>query len=290
MANPPHWTPALLTVTRGDVRLVVESQGDSDEATILLLAGTSCTRDWWPPTLCAQLAALGARVIRFDQRDTGASTTWPVGEPTYGLAELAADALAILDAVGAAEAHLVGFSQGGWVAQLLALDHPDRVASLTLVSTRSTEHGPADADLPEVDSGLLDVWATLAEPDWSDSAAVVESYIDGERILAGESFDEDAVRSMCEAAVARSTDARAAGNHPSMRPGERWRERLGQLQVPTTVIHGTVDPLFPVGNARALAAEIPGAELHLLHGVGHELPAHAWGEFIDSVAHRLHPS
>lgn len=275
--------PAILTATNGMTRLEVETWGPATAPTVLLLAGTSCTRDWWRPAFCERLADAGYRAVRFDQRDTGASTTWPVGEPDYSLDDLAADALAILDRVGADRAHLVGFSQGGWVAQLLALGHPQRVASLTLVSTRATGHGPSDPDLPEVTESLLASWEAQQEPEGDDVDAVVASYVEGERALAGADFDAAAVEAMCREAVLRSTDVRAAANHPAMKAGTRWRERLGEIAVPTTVIHGTADPLFPVGNAHALAREIPGARLELRDGVGHEFPERAWDNVLRAL-------
>ena len=276
-------------VERGDVRLECESWGASDLPTVLLLAGTSCTRDWWPPMFCERLTARGVHVIRFDQRDTGASTTFPIGHPGYGLTDLVEDALAVIDAYSDDRAHLVGFSQGGWVAQRLAIDHPERVASLVLVSTRPTEHGAADPDLPEVTTQLMDAWATLPEPNWADREDVITSYVEGERVLAGSSFDEDAVRALCAAAVARSADPQAASNHPLMMPSRRWREMLGQVDMPTTVLHGTADPLFPIGNGQALANAIPGATLRVMEGVGHEFPSQIWDELIREVDRQIRP-
>lgn len=267
--------PEEITLKRGDTRIAVESWGSADDPVVLLIAGTSCTRDWWPPALCERVTRLGARVVRFDQRDTGASTTWPVGAPGYGLTELRDDVLGILDLLTVRRAHVVGFSQGGWVAQLLALDHPERVASLTLIATRPTGHGPADPDLPEVSTPLLTAWSALPEVDWHDSASVVRSYIDGERVLAGSVFDESHAARICTAAVRRSPHPESASNHPLI-TGPRWRERLPQIVAPTVVLHGTRDPLFPIENARALASEIPGATLRELPGVGHELPPRIW--------------
>ena len=279
--------PTTTLVSRGDVRLEVETWGTGAAPAVLLLAGTSCTRDWWPPGFCEAIAATAATVIRFDQRDTGASTTFPAGSPGYGLVDLVDDALAILDSLELDCVHLVGFSQGGWVAQLLALEHPARVASLTLIATRATGHGPADPDLPEVSDAVLESWAGLAEPDWTDRPAVIDFLVAGERVLAGSSFDEDAVRAMCTAAVARSPRPQSSSNHPLMDPGPRWRERLGDIRVPTAVLHGADDPLFPVGNAYALAAELRGASLRVLPGVGHELPARAWPDVIDAIDHTI---
>ncbi len=279
--------PTTLVVERGAIRLETESWGATGSPTVLLVAGTSCTRDWWPPEFCERLGAVGLRVIRFDQRDTGGSSTFPVGRPEYGLIDLTEDALAVIDAYDVDRAHLVGFSQGGWVAQLLALQHPGRVASLVLMSTRPTEHGAADPDLPEVAARLMESWSTLSEPDWTDTEDVIRAYVEGERVLAGESFDEDAVRTVCAAAIARSPEPQAASNHPLMHPGPRWREMLGNVNVPTTVLHGTADPLFPLGNGEALAAEIPGATLRVLEGVGHEFPSRAWDDLIDALVRHI---
>jgi pimeloyl-ACP methyl ester carboxylesterase len=279
--------PTTLTVEHGDVRFECESWGANELPTVLLIAGTSCTRDWWPPVFCERLAATGVHVIRFDQRDTGASSTFPVGDPGYGLTDMVEDALAVIDAFDVERAHLVGFSQGGWVAQLLALHHPARVASLALLSTRPTEHGAADPDLPEVSTRLMESWATLPEPDWSNREDVITSYVEGERVLAGTSFDEEAVRDICATAIARSTNPQSASNHPLMRPSPRWRETLGQVHAPTTVIHGTADPLFPIGNGEALAAEIPGAALRIMDGVGHEFPSRIWDEVIDAIGRHI---
>lgn len=267
------------------VELCVEEVGDGTGEVLLLVAGTSCSMDWWPPTFCARLADHGLRVIRFDQRDTGRAAHDPEGAPGYTLPDLARDAVGVLDALGVDRAHWVGFSQGGWVAQLAALDHPDRVASLVLQSTRPTGHGPADADLPEVSEALLAAWeAGGAEPDWGDPVQVVAHLVEGERTLAGERFDEEHARGIAESCVRRAAQVRSAiANHPAADQGPRWRERLGGLAVPTLVLHGTADPLFPIGNAEALAAEITGARLHPLPGIGHELPPRAWDVVVEAV-------
>lgn len=173
----------------------------------------------------------------------------------------------------------MGFSQGGWVAQLAALDHPERVRSLALLSTRPTGHGPADPDLPEVSEALLAAWETpSADPDWDDAASVVDYLVEAERSLAGEEFDKAQARRIAQRCVGRSTQVQAAVvNHPLADQGEPWRLRLSEITRPCLVIHGSADPLFPVANAEALASEIPGARLEVLAGVGHELPPRIWG-------------
>lgn len=255
------------------VECCVQVQGGDGPA--VLLVGSSMLS--WPEELCARLVAGGLRVIRYDVRDTGRSASSPAGAPGYSLAELVADAVGVLGATGAGRAHVVGMSTGGWIAQLLALGHPERVATLTLIASRPNTPGPVDPDLPEHDPALMETIMTTPPPDWSDRRAVVEHLVRHARTLAGAgTFDEADARAHAEAVVARTTDVRCATTNIAFADhGPRWRERLGEITAPTLVLHGVQDPLFPIGNGEALAAEIPGAHLVRLAHVGHVLPAHA---------------
>ena len=278
-----------LRVERSDgAMLAVEVIGPAGHPLVLLNAGAECSMDWWRPEFCAALVDRGLRVIRYDQRGTGQTTPGPRGRRLGGLGALVDDALALLDAVSADEAHWVGFSSGGWVAQLAALDHPDRVRALTLVSTSPTGFGDADADLPGVSDRLLRRWANpLPEPDWSDEASVIDHLVEIDRDYAGAEFDEPHERAIWSATVRRSPGMhRDEGEADVTVEPPRWRERLATLRVPTTVVHGTDDPLFPIGNGEALAREIPGARFVRLAGVGHELPPRAWGAVVAAIAAR----
>lgn len=277
--------PPTRTVAVGEVELVAQSFGDPKHAPVLLVAGTSCSMDWWPSALCARLAALRLFVTRFDQRDTGRATHGEPWRPSWSLPDLVTDSVGLLDALDIEAAHWVGFSQGGWVAQLAALDHPRRVLSLTLLSSRPNGHGPVDPDLPEITDRLLTAWDRLAvEPDWGDPEDVVCYLVEGERALAGDEFDEAHAHGIAERCVARAHQVRTAvANHPAAPQGPRWRHRLGDLAVPTLVVHGTADPLFPIGNAEAMAREIPDARLQRLPGIGHELPPRAWDRAVALV-------
>src|SRR5688500_10114040 len=134
-------------VRANGVDLCVEAFGDPTDPALLLIMGSSASMDWREDELCRRLA--GSRfVIRYDQRDTGRSVTYPAGAPPYTMHDLAADAVGVLDAFGLARAHVVGMSMGGAVAQLVALDHADRVMSLTLIATAAAGPGPDDPDLP----------------------------------------------------------------------------------------------------------------------------------------------
>lgn len=258
-------------VSANDVELCVQTFGYAADPAVLLIAGALCSMDWWGDELCARLAAAGRFVIRYDHRDTGRSTSFPAGAPPYSGADLIADALGVLDALGVPRAHLVGMSMGGGIALRLAFDRPARVASLTLVGTTA-----GGDDLPDMDEALARAFAEPGdEPDWSDRDAAVEAIVDGERPFAGAgAFDEPWMRTVARRVVDRTTDLAASmTNHMVVGgPTDALRARLPELDVPTLVVHGTDDPLFPLAHGRALAAEIPGAQLVTLPGVGHQMP------------------
>jgi pimeloyl-ACP methyl ester carboxylesterase len=180
-------------------------------------------------------------------------------------------------------AHVVGQSAGGALAQVLALDHPERVASLTLVATSPA--GP-DPDLPPMTDEAGAAFAAIAEPDWSDRAAVIEYLTEQWRASVSRSqpFDEEGTRALCARVVDRTTNMESSLKNPYAAEGsDRWRERLGGLDVPTLVVHGTEDPLFPLGHGVALAREIPGAELLTLEGGGHELARRDWDVVVPAI-------
>jgi pimeloyl-ACP methyl ester carboxylesterase len=127
---------------------------------------------WWPDGLCLSLAEGGRYVIRYDNRDTGRSPTYPPGQPGYSLDDLADDAIGVLDAYGTNRAHVAGMSLGGMLAQMLALSHPERVSSLTLMM--SSVFGPDNPELPSCDERILAYHRSAAALDWSNQAAVVE--------------------------------------------------------------------------------------------------------------------
>lgn len=265
----------------GGVTLCVDAAGPPDAPVLLLAHGGACSLDAWPDDLVSWLAR-DRRVIRFDWRDTGRSTTWPPGEPGYGLPDLAGDLVGVLDAEGVASAHLVGLSMGGAAAQLVALDHPDRVRTLTLVSATPGVPGREADDLPSSDPDLFA--ASPPEPDWSDDAAVIAYLVEEERPFQRGGFDADVERVIAERTVARATDIRSRTNHGVMDGGPSWRARLGEIRVPTLVVHGADDPMFPLAHGRALADEIPGAELLVVPGAGHGVPPRrAWPVLVEGL-------
>ena len=265
------------TVVRANgVDLCVDTFGDAGDPAILLIAGSESSMDWWEDELCELLASGPRFVLRYDLRDTGQSVSYEPGAPEYDGADLVADAVGLLDVLGIARAHVVGISMGGGIAQQLALEHGGRVTTLTLISTSPV--GPRAPNAPALPSLSAELSAHFAEPtpepDWADRAAVVDYIVQGLRPYAGSlPFDEKRQRALVQRVVDRTTSiASSMKNHSLIHGGRPVRGRLGELGVPTLVLHGTADPLFPFGHGEALAAEIPGARLVALEGMGHEMP------------------
>lgn len=252
----------------------VEVLGSAESPAVLLIGASMLS---WPDALCERLVAGGRRVIRYDVRDTGRSESYPPGLPGYSLADLVNDAVGVLDATSTGAAHVAGLATGGWIAQLLALGYPERVATLTLIASRPNPPGPVDADLPGHSEAVMQAIRNTPQPDWSDERAVVERLIQQARTFAGTgACDEAAARAQAEAVVARATNIKSElTNIAYADHGPRWRERLGEIRAPTLVLHGEEDPFFPIGNGEALAAEISNARLVRLPHTGHGLPPHA---------------
>ncbi|WP_163509038.1 alpha/beta fold hydrolase [Fodinicola acaciae] len=277
------------TIATNGVELAVTTAGDPADPAVLLLHGAGQSSAAWDDEFVERLVAGRRFVIRYDSRDTGRSTSSPVGSPTYGLPDLVADAAGVLNELGVDRAGVVGMSQGSAVGQLLALDHPDRVASLILMS--STPGGPGH-DTPDLPPPTDEIMALFKEeaptPDWADRAAVVDYLVDAERPFAASSrtFDEVSVRAGAERAADRADDTIAAQltNPYLIDAGPAWRPRLGEISAPTLVMHGTEDPLFPYEHGVALAKEIPGARLIGLEAVGHEIfPRHSWDIVVPAI-------
>jgi pimeloyl-ACP methyl ester carboxylesterase len=264
--------------------LCVETFGDQADPAILLVMGAGASMDWWEDEFCERLAAGSRYVVRYDHRDTGQSTSYPPGAPGYTGDDLVADPIALLDVLGVRAAHVVGLSMGGALAQLMALDHREHVASLTLIATSPA--GPGEPDLPDMTAEDRAAFGDVAEPDWSDRGAVIDYATQLARAGASRSrpFDEQGTRELWGRVLDRTTNIEASmKNHYAADGGGRWRERLGALDVPTLVVHGTEDPLFPRAHGVALAREIPGAELLTLEGSGHEVARRDWDAVVPAI-------
>ncbi|MGW4479373.1 alpha/beta fold hydrolase [Rhodococcus triatomae] len=274
----------MTTIEVNGVALGVESFGD--DAPLVLLAGGP-TMLSWPDELCDRLAAGGRRVVRYDLRDSGESTTADPADPGYTLRDLAADAAALADSLGG-PAHLAGSGVGGMVAQVAVLDHPGSFSALTLVGTRPVAPGPPDDDLPDHDPATMSRMFESPMPDWSDREAVAEFAAAGAEILG----DDPAAAHALAARIWDRTPGATPSVHMANQIGmvfsrldctPRWRERLPEIEVPTLVVHGRDDRFFPVGNGRAIAREIRGARLLVLDGAATAVPAAGIGEVTEAM-------
>jgi pimeloyl-ACP methyl ester carboxylesterase len=264
--------------------LCVDMIGDPDNPAVLLIMGAASSMDRWEAPFCERLAAAGRFVIRYDHRDTGASTTYPPGEPGYEGDDLIEDALAVLDAAGVARAHLAGMSMGGAIAQRLAVEHAERVLSLTVLC--ATPAGSGGPELPPMSAELQEYFSGAArpEPDWSDRDAAIAYLLEAERPWAGRrGIDDEATVAMLERAYHRSPRPASANNHFLLDGNDMPFERLGEITVPTLVIHGSDDPMRPLPHGEALAASIPEAQLLVIDGLGHEFPRWAWAEVLPAL-------
>jgi pimeloyl-ACP methyl ester carboxylesterase len=269
--SAPERPSVGLTARANGVELGIETFGGEDDPLVLLAGGPTMLS--WPDSVCERIASGGRWVVRYDLRDCGASTTLDPDAPAYDLRDLAADAAALVGTLGAAKADLGGVGVGGMVAQVAALDHPAAFSALTLVSSRPVAPGPVDDDLPDHDAAVMGAVFSRARPDWADRAAVAAYAADAAGPLGNDPEQARAVAARIwdrtrssEPSVHRANQLGTVFARLDCKP--RWRERLGELSLPTLVVHGAADPFFPVGNAEVLAAEIRGARLLVLDDMG----------------------
>jgi len=270
-------------VESGNVLICTEAFGDPQHTPILLIMGATASMVWWPDGFCEALAARRRYVVRYDNRDTGRSTTYTPGKPAYSLDDMAADAIRVLDAYGIARAHFVGMSLGAMLAQITALHSPHRVATLTLIS--SSVFGPDDPDLPGMDPRILEHHAKAASINWANEDEVVEFMTSGWALLSGSAhpFDRAAIETIARREVRRAVNLPSMFNHALLQGGEQWYGRIGEITKPTLIIHGTEDLVLPFPHALALRKTLPAAALLALDGTGHELHSADWPRIVDAI-------
>jgi pimeloyl-ACP methyl ester carboxylesterase/catechol 2,3-dioxygenase-like lactoylglutathione lyase family enzyme len=272
----------MLRIPAGNAELCAQTFGDPTDPAVLLIHGATSSMDWWEDEFCERIAVEGRYVIRYDHRDTGQSTCYPPGVPPYSFADLVSDAVAVLDGVGVDRAHVVGMSMGGGIAQRLAISHPDRVETLTLVATSPD---PGAEDLPPMPAEAIAEFSSAPRPDWSDPGSVLAYLVNALRLCAARSvpFDEAGARGLAGVVLARSRSIESGTNHFGVRGAGPGRGDLARIAAPTLVIHGDEDPVHPLGHGQALAGEIGGAELLVLPHTGHELPRRSWDTVIPAL-------
>jgi pimeloyl-ACP methyl ester carboxylesterase len=279
-------------VRSNGIELEYESLGEPDDPALVLIMGLGAQLIDWPAEFCDELVAQGFRVIRFDNRDAGLSTGFDQlgppdlaavlgGDPSgahYRLADFAADTAGLLDALGIDSAHVVGASLGGMIAQQLTIDHPDRVRSLCSIMSLTGDRSVGQAT-PEAS-------AVLGRPPAASRAEAIANGVASSRIIGSPGFPVAEEELVLRATAKYDRAYRPIGTLRQYAGILASPDRTGALRevaAPTVVIHGDSDPLIDVSGGRATAAAIPGAELVIIEGMGHDLPRDAWPQIIDPI-------
>jgi pimeloyl-ACP methyl ester carboxylesterase len=270
------------------VELCHETFGDTGGRPLLLVMGLGAPMIWWDEEFCESLVAQGFYVIRFDNRDAGRSSrmhgranlaqAYLLRSAPYSLADMAADAVGLLDALGIPAAHVAGASMGGMIAQTLAFRYPSRVLSLTSIMS-STGGRLVGRPSPKAMSMLLG-----ARP--QDRAEYVELAVRTFRLIGspGYPFDEARMRERAERTFDRGVHPGGTVRQLAAIMADRDRApRLRKVRVPALVVHGSRDPLVHVSGGRATARAIPGADLDIVPGMGHDLPRAVWPRVVAGI-------
>jgi pimeloyl-ACP methyl ester carboxylesterase len=278
------------------IKIAFDTVGNPDASPLLLISGLDNQLISWSAMFCELLVAKGFWIIRFDNRDAGLSTKFDsAGSPNllpliwayirnhtvktpYTLEDMAGDAAGLLDALGIGSAHVVGGSLGGMIAQMMAICHAEKVLTLTILS--STAYDPRVA--PMLPKTLIQF-----KPPPQDRLNYIEHAVNVRKALRGSRFplEEDFLRHQASSRYDR--DHTTAGISRQLAAiiasSRRLRKALQSINVPTLVIHGSEDPLLPVQHGIRLAHAIPNAQLHIIEGLGHELPPGVWSEVTDII-------
>ncbi|PKN51278.1 MAG: alpha/beta hydrolase [Deltaproteobacteria bacterium HGW-Deltaproteobacteria-13] len=290
-------------ITINGIQIEYETFGNPSDRPLLLVWGIWGQMIMWDEGLCRDLASRGHYVIRYDNRDVGLSSKFDKGGITdimgimgkilsgdkssvpYTIEDMADDGAGLLDALGIPCAHICGISMGGIIAQTIALRHPSQVLSLT--SIFSTTSNPK---LPQPKPEILSAFFT---PLPADRSAFIEGTVGKFKMVVGSRFpfDEEWFRGKVAASYDRCFYQQGMGRHVLALLAQNDRkEALASIKVPALVIHGTEDPLFSVEAGKETAAVIPGAQLLLLEGVGHDVVTYggAWPQIVEAItAHTL---
>lgn len=261
----------------GAVELEYETFGDAGNEAVLLINGLGSQMTRWPEAFCALLVDKGLFVIRFDNRDVGLSS-W-LEEQSYSTDDMAADCAAVLDAAGKPKAHIVGVSMGGMIAQVFAANHPERTLSLTSIMSST-----GNPDLPPPTPAAWE--ALMARPTEPTDPNFVADSVRRAEIIGSPGFPwpAGALAARARAEVDRAFNPRGVARQmEAVRAGGDRRPKLARITAPTVVLHGEADPLVPVAAGRDTAANIRGAELIVVPGMGHDLPPALYETFADAI-------
>jgi pimeloyl-ACP methyl ester carboxylesterase len=284
-----------MQTTANGIEIAYETMGDPSDPALFLVMGLGAQLISWDDELCESLVDRGFYVIRYDNRDVGLSTKVPVDDDLdiaaavaaalggdasaapYLLADMAADGIGLLDALGIEQAHVVGASMGGMIAQSIAIAAPERVATLTSIMSTTGD--------PDVGQPTPAVLGVLLSPAPTEREAYIAHSVEGSRAIGSpDHFDPDRARDVAARGFDRCFYPRGVVNQllaivssPSRSDG------LRQLDLPALVVHGTDDPLVTPSGGERTAEVIPGAELMMLDGMGHDLPTYYWSQVIEAI-------
>ncbi|MBB6119993.1 alpha/beta fold hydrolase [Nocardiopsis algeriensis] len=284
-----------------NVSIWSEEFGAETDAPILLIMGSMSQSVLWPDEFVGRLTAGGRRVIRYDHRDTGMSGTVDFATDPYTWNDIKNDVYRVLAAHGLDSAHLVGHSAGGLLGQLIAVEAPERVRSLTVIASSPLGGGEGqvlmraltgrpqpEGSLPEPEPEFVEFFrALMTTPPAQNRRALIDSMIAEQRVLHGTGlpFDEDAARRLQERVYERARDLPAAANHrlaAGADPDFEPVDALHRVHAPTLVIEGSHEPVKP-GHGAIIAEQIPGARLMIMAGMGHTLPPEHHQELADAI-------
>ena len=258
----------------GDVEIHYEPFGDPERPTLLLVNGLGSQCINYAPEWCEMFCAEGYAVVRFDNRDVGLSSKLP--DVDYTMADMADDAIAVLDAVGAKKAHIMGCSMGGMIVQKLAIDHADRLLSVTSVMSRTGEPGFGESS--------EEALTLLMTPQPPERAAYIERQVEAHHVYGSkpEWLDDDAIRRRAAAAYDRCfcPDGIVRQMKAVGRDGSR-SEQLAKVKLPFLVLHGSRDTLIDPSGGRRTAELVPGARYVEIEGMGHDYPPPVWRQWVD---------
>ena len=284
-------------VRANGIEIAYDSFGEPGAPPLVLIMGFTAQMILWDEGFCEGLARRGYRVIRFDNRDVG-HTSWftEAGTPRIGvlvaalmrgeavhvpykLIDMAEDTLGLMDVLGIESAHVVGMSMGGMIAQTMAVHFPERLRTLTSLSS-TTGH-------PGLPQATPEAWEMLTKPAPMDREGFVEHAVPVWRVINGPlvTIDEEFIRERARRTFERgiSLEGYARQMAAITASGSR-RKALRSVRVPALVIHGDSDPLLPPAHGIDTAEAIPGAKLHIVKGMGHDIPSVFWAELIEAIA------
>jgi len=266
----------------GNCEIYYEMFGDPSDPTLLMVngLGSQCINyheDW-----CAMFVDRGLQVIRYDNRDVGLTTKFDdaprgVGGEAYTISDMAADGMAVLDAAGVDRAHVMGLSMGGMIVQVMAIEHPDRLLSVTSVMSRTGE--------PDYGGSTPEAFALLTAPAPTSQQESIDRHVEGLRVWGSPAFaDEERWAADAGRAFDRSFDPAGVGRQFFAVGASGSRaDALREVTTPTLVMHGSADTLIAPSGGERTAELIPGARFELIEGMGHDYPPQLWERWVDLV-------